>query len=271
MDRLATFLTRFHLNASVFQSGSLCAESHYRQSDGLGYLHVLHKGSLQLETEGKTELSINEPSLVFYMRPTTHRIAPGDNGADVVCGSLDFGIGLENPILNILPEVYVCPLAQLPQLEPSLQVLFAEAFDDHCGRQAIMDRLCEILVILLLRHLMDSQQMQSGLLGGLAHPQLSKAITAFHDRPAESWTLQSLAEQAGMSRARFSMAFRETVGITPGDYVTQWRLGLAKTYMKDGMPLIQVADAVGYASQAAFSRAFSAMFAVSPSVWLKSQ
>ena len=86
------------------------------------------------------------------------------------------------------------------------------------------DRLFEVVLIQILRHLMYSGQTQVGMLGGLAHPRLRQAMVAMHERPAEDWSLERLASIAGMSRSVFANAFRETVGCTPGVYLQRWRV-----------------------------------------------
>jgi len=91
-----------------------------------------------------------------------------------------------------------------------LALIFEEAFEERCGRRALLDRLFEVLLIQIL--LMDNGQTQVGMLAGLAHPRLRLALIAMHERPAEEWSLEALAAHAGMSRSVFANAFRDTVG-----------------------------------------------------------
>jgi AraC-like DNA-binding protein len=88
-----------------------------------------------------------------------------------------------------------------------------------------------------------------------------------HERPAQAWTLESLATEAGMSRSVFAASFRDTVGATPGDYLARWRVGLAQQALRRGRPLKLVADEVGYGSEAALSRAFKTWVGHSPRDW----
>ena len=115
---------------------------------------------------------------------------------------------------------------------------------------------------------MNAKLMGGGILAGLADPRLAKAITAMHERPEQSWSLEQLAESAGMSRARFAVHFREMVGMTPLDYLTDWRIGIAQSQLKAGKSLKLVAPAVGYMSPAAFTRVFSQRIGVSPTEWV---
>lgn len=268
-DRLVWLLECFELRARVFQTGPLCQSASYDAKDGLGYIHLLRHGTLKVVTAAQPVLFLKEPSLFFYMNPTSHRLLPQDDAVEMVCASFDFGAGMRNPLAQALPEVLVLKLADTPALAASLDLLFTEAEGDHCGRQAILDRLIEIVIVQLLRDLMDQNRLQVGLLAGLAEPKLARAINAMHAEPAREWTLETLAAVAGMSRARFAAKFRDTVGMTPGNYLTEWRIGVAQSLLRRGKAVQLVADAVGYASASALSRAFSARLGVSPTDWKK--
>lgn len=269
-DRLASLLNHFQLNARVFHTGDLCNQASFEAAAGLGYLHVLKQGRLEVETPGRASQQLTAPSLLFFMKPVSHRLHPRDpQGAELVCGSIDFGCGRGNPMAATTPCPIVISLAGQTQLLLTLELLFAEAFGQHCGRQTAMNRLCELVVIHLLRHLMDRGEVSVGPLAGLADPRLAKALNAMHDDPGHGWTLDHLAQQAGMSRARFAVNFRQTVGMTAGDYLTQWRLALAQTLLCKGKPVSLVAQEVGYSGPAALGRVFNARLGMSPGTWLR--
>lgn len=269
-DRLASLLSHFELSAQVFHTGKLCQNVRFSANEGVGYIHVLRQGSMQVDTVGAASVHIDKPSMLFYMQPTTHHLLPDtSSGAELVCGAIDFGAGCENPLTQAVPAPLVIPLTEETQLPLTLDLLFAEAFGDVCGRQQAMNRLCELVVIQLMRYLMDNNALDVGPLAGLADTRLAKALNAMHNEPAHNWTLDDLAERAGMSRARFAVNFREKVGKTPGSYLTQWRLGLAQSLLRKGKPVNLVAHAVGYSGPAALSRAFRAEFGLSPNAWAK--
>jgi AraC-like DNA-binding protein len=268
-DRLVELLKYFELRARVFQAGPLCRTSHFDGTDGLGHLHVLQHGKLRVESPGHPPLLLDEPSLFFYINPTSHRLLPKDRQVEMVCASLEFGARLCNPLARALPEVVLIPLRDLPTLDMTLNVLFREANEQHCGRQAVLDRLVEVILIQVLRDLMDRKRLRIGLLAGLAEPRLAKAINAMHADPARNWSLEDLATTAGMSRARFAVRFREVVGTTPGGYLGEWRLGVAQSLLRQGKPVQLVSDVVGYASASALSRAFRAQTGMSPTQWVR--
>ena len=272
MDRLSPLLDRFPLQAKVFHSGPLCGFSGLYEGDSIGHLHLLRSGRVTVSDPQQRQRVVDQPTLLLYPRPYAHRLhAEAADQAELLCATFDFGAGLGNPLLRSLPGAVQVPLGQIASLEPALNLLFDEAFSGRCGRQGALNRLVEYVLILLLRQAMADHLLQSGLLAGLAEPRLAKAFDALHRQPQAAWSLASLAAQAGMSRARFAEHFRQVVGQTPLDYLTDWRLSLARQQLKQGRPLALIAEAVGYASAQALSRVFSQRLGQSPRAWLKAQ
>lgn len=97
---------------------------------------------------------------------------------------------------------------------------------------------------------------------------LGRTIEAMHKHPESAWSLKQLAQCAGMSRARFAAHFRKVVGMTPFDYLTNWRLGIAQTMLRKGNSLKLTASAVGYVNATALTRVFTQRLGMSPSEWL---
>ena len=270
-DNLAGILNRHILSARMFFSGSLCVSETFDDAENVGHLHLIRRGTLTVRSPAHKTLVIREPSLLLYPRPTTHHFRVNEHtGVDLVCARIEFGATTGNPLAQSLPAPLLIPLAKLTTLKAALDLLFQEAMGKHCGRQAAIDRLCELLLIQLLRYVMEEKLISSGLLAGLSDKRLAKAITAMHNAPQRAWSLEQLAKAAGMSRARFAVHFRETVGTTPGDYLAQWRIGLAQALLKKGKPVGLVADAVGYGSTTALSRAFKAHIGQTPTEWFRS-
>jgi transcriptional regulator GlxA family with amidase domain len=173
-----------------------------------------------------------------------------------------------NPLTQAFPEMLVVPLESLKGMGPTVELFFNEAFGEFAGRQTAVDRLAEYLLVLLLRAAIDTRLVDRGVLMGLADARLAKSLHAIHQRPEHAWSLEDLAGKAGMSRPRFAVHFRRTVGSTPFDYLTDWRIGLAQTLLRKGQSLKIVAPSVGFASSTALSRAFSRRIGSSPSEWL---
>ena len=269
-DRLAGLLRHYVLRARVFHSGSLCGSKLYDEDSG--YIHLLRAGAVDVSSRAHGPLRLERPSLLFYPRPTPHRIdADDDAPVDLLCAMVELGSAAGNPLAQALPLVSVLDLCELPQLTNLLEMLFDEAGGNHCGRQAAIDRLCELVLIHLLRELMDRGSASAGLLAGLAEPRLARTLSAIHDAPGQPWSLTSLASLAGMSRARFASAFRDQIGCTPGHYLAHWRIQVACNLLRRGRPVGHIADEVGYGSAQALARAFRTHLGCSPLVWLRRQ
>ncbi len=267
-DRLSSLLQRFELRSQLVSSGVLHHELAIRPEGGAGHLHLLRQGPLRLAGPQRHRRLLAEPSLVFVPQPLAHRVAPTSiEGAELVSAAVHFGAGDENPLLHSLPALLCVPMSQLPGLELTQQVLFAEAMAGRCGHGAVVDRLVEVLVIQLLRHAMAERLVDAGIMAGLSDARLAKAISALHAAPARAWTLEAMASVAGMSRARFAAHFAHTVGVPPGDYLTGWRLGLARRLLRRGLAVKQVAADVGYASPGAFGRVFLQRVGTTPREW----
>jgi len=267
VDRLATLMARFPVSARVFNAGRTCGTV-VLGADGVhGQLHLVRGGVVEV-VHGTDVLRVDRPSALLFPRPLSRCfVGDGPQGADMVCAHLSFEGGAGHPVAAALPDMVCLELARLHGAAPVLALLFEEAFDRRCGRIALVERLFDVVMILVLRELMESGGMRGGLLSGLSHPRLRNALVAIHEAPARAWTLEALADAAGMSRSAFATAFREAVGTTPGQYLQGWRIGLAQQALRRGRALKTIAADVGYGSEAALSRAFKAQCGLSPRAW----
>ena len=269
MDALSPILARFALSARVFYSGALCGVVDFDHSKNVGFLHVLRHGRVRVVQPGVADLEIEGPALLFMRGPSPHRFEVDDrDGAELVCAFIDFGLGQGNPVLRGMPDLLVVRMSDISGIEATLALLFAEGFGEQPGREAAIDRLAEYFVVLLLRHAIVSGVIKGGVLAALGEPRLAKAMLVMHAHPDKAWTVDQLADEAGMSRARFALHFRATVGLSPLDYLTDWRVGVAQGMLKRGKSLKMVAPAVGYTSTVALTRVFVRRVGLAPAQWL---
>ncbi|WP_066098220.1 cupin domain-containing protein [Xanthomonas massiliensis] len=270
-DRLEALFDRFSATAEVFHTGALCGINDLT-AENTGQLHLVRQGEVAVWNNGTFDVQVSEPSLLLYPRPLPHRfVTEATRGADLACANLRFEGGDQHPVAAALPGFVCLPLRQIEGAKATLALLFDEAFSERCGRKALLNRLFEIVLIQVLRHLMEHNHVKVGVLAGLSHPRLRHALVALHDHPQTPWTLEALAAAAGMSRTVFATQFHAVVGLTPGQYLQGWRISLAQLALHRGQPLKFIADAVGYGSEAALSRAFKAQTGASPREWKRAQ
>lgn len=276
IDRLSSVLERFRVQAQLHYSGALCGLNHFDACEGYGYLHVLRRGQLVVRHPGTRDvpksMHFDEPTLLLYPRPFTHHFHnPPQEGSDFTCARLNFDGGSYNPLARALPPLVALPLTRVPGLNLALELLFSETDRVRCGQRLLADRIFEVVVIQLLRWLLDHPQeagVRPGFITGMSDPRLARALVAMHEAPGEQWTLERMAEHAGMSRTAFANTFREVVGQTPADYLGEWRMALAQSRLREGRPIKILADELGYANPSALSRAFTAKVGMSPRDWL---
>jgi AraC-like DNA-binding protein len=134
------------------------------------------------------------------------------------------------------------------------------------GGFLVVQHLAHMMLVQALRlHLAEGLRGSVGWLFALADKQMGAAINAMHDDPAYRWTLQALAERAGMSRSTFALKFKETVGESPMEYLTSWRMLVAGDRLENSAdPISVIARSLGYESESAFSTAFKRVMGCSP-------
>lgn len=154
-------------------------------------------------------------------------------------------------------------------LASTLRHTIEEAGGTHPGSSAMLVRLTELLYVEVLRRYM--QQLPSGHTGWLAgvkDPEVGQALRLLHARPERQWTVKVLAHEVGVSRSGLAQRFTELTGEAPMRYLTGWRIQLAKhLILQVGLSIAEVADRVGYESEAAFNRAFKRHVGEPPVAW----
>lgn len=262
MDRLSALLMRFGYTVTTFFQGAFCGASALAGPAGAGHLHLVRSGQVGFHHEQGPPLLVNTPTLVFYPRPCPHRLEV-EGSAELLCATI-MPRGNPQGLIETLPPVLALPLSQLPELGATLALLLEEAGRDAPGRQLVLDRLFDVLMLQLLRKLLSP--LMAGA-GGLGDNRLSPALLAMHEQPQRPWTVARLAQRCSMSRSKFAVQFHAVVGVTPADYLMEQRIALAKSLLEQGQQVQQVALLTGYASQPGFTRAFQRVCQMSPRAW----
>lgn len=157
----------------------------------------------------------------------------------------------------------------IPRLTQLVRLLGEEAAREDIGRDLILERLVEILLIEALRAA-PAQDMQPGLLRGLTDPRIAMALRGMHGDIERPWTVLDLAREAGMSRSAFFDRFVRMVGVRPMEYLLSWRMAVAKDLLRrGGSALDEVARRIGYGSASTFSTAFSRHVGLPPGRFMR--
>jgi len=261
--------------------------------------HMAMRGSCWLTIDGVAEpLPLTTGDLVVIPRGTAHVLsdAPGREAATVdevvartgfngsgalvfggreaggvcqlFCGHFAFDEAGSHPLLESLPRYIHLPSSRTMNaawLDAIIRFVGAEVWGGRAGADAVVHRLSEIVFIQVIRAFVDHVGEGAGFLAAVLDPKLSRSLARFHAEPARAWTVEAMAKEAGVSRTVFAERFTSLVGMTPLGYAAYWRMHLARREVVAGkLPLIEIAERVGYGSEAALIRAFKRQFGVTP-------
>lgn len=247
--------------------------------DGVGAFE-LKEGDFVLlpEMPGFTLASDLEisPTLVplDHARETRHGTPSGPATMRMLGGYFRFDRANAQLLVKLLPPVVHIRReeAGATRLRRVVELIGEEANANHPGRDLVLERLVEVLLVEALRfRLASAAREERGLLAGLSDPPLARALRGIHVDVARRWTVAELARTAHMSRAVFAERFARKVGMPPMQYLLEWRMAIAKDMLRrERPPLAEVAERVGYQSASAFSTAFTRLTGCSPSEFARS-
>lgn len=196
----------------------------------------------------------------------------GPDRARIVCAFLGCDDRPFNPLLASLPPVIHLSAGESARsagwLGALLNIAVLESGSARAGGENVLSRMSELMFVEAIRRYVESlPPADTGWLAGLRDPMVGRALAALHGAPAEPWTVDRLAHEAGVSRSVLAERFTEMLGHPPMHYLAMWRMQLASRLLADGGQVAEVADAVGYESEAAFSRAFKKLVGAAPGTW----
>jgi len=296
-DLLSEVLTLIRLRGELVYTAFLSEPWGLQFHPGAAHFHFVEAGEAWVTPTGEKPTRVGHGDLVLLPLGKGHVIADtlgspiesigviaaehfdrdalvlrhGGSGpvTQLVGGVFNFDGGPRPTIMSALPPLIHIPRGDAgapPWLEAISRFLVAEAQQSHPGSSLMISRLIDLLVIRTLRSWATSEANRVGWLGGLGEERIGRVLSAMHGDPFRRWTVQSLAEIARMSRSIFAERFTAAVGEPPLRYLSRWWPSISDNLLRTGgLKVTEAAHRTGYASDAAFSRAFKAHFGYAPS------
>ncbi|WP_347814057.1 AraC family transcriptional regulator [Actinomadura sp. 7K507] len=286
---LSDVILSMRIGQPGFARAALCSPwgMAFPPSPGTVGFTVVLRGTCWLLAEGREPVALGPGDVIFTPRgdgigladdPGTplveaeHPPEPPGGEADVVtlCGGYRLDPERTHPLLSDMPAVLHLParLGRHGELRATLDMLGREVEEAHPGGTALVPLLLDMLLLYVMRAWFEDEPRDpsgAGWAAALADRPVSSALHAIHRAPARAWTVQSLADEAGLSRAAFARRFTAATRQPPLSYLTWWRLTTAAGLLRESdASLEQVAARVGYSSQFAFANAFKREYGVAP-------
>jgi AraC-like DNA-binding protein len=234
----------------------------------------LRPGDLAFVRGGADHFVAHEPGAVCVSPDEFRRLYAGGDvelGAQeavFLCGAYQFAGDIGAGLVDALPPVLAFPASVDDPIHGVVTMLSREMAHPRPGQQTVLDRLLDVLVVLGLRTGLARSSNAPAWFRAAADERLSRALQAIHENAGRPWTVEKLARVALMSRASFARVFQRTLGQTPMQYLSDWRMTLARDLLlTDGLSLAQIAERVGYSSQYAFATAFRRHHGEPPGRW----
>lgn len=267
--------------------------------------HYVVEGALRIRVEGDggEGLAIGPGEVVLLPRNDLHRmgsdlglppvaaseiIRPREDGGlftiryggagertQLICGFLGCGSIKGNPLISTLPSLLKLAVDKTRAAEwirSTVQYAATEVASGRPGSETVLAKLSELLFTEAVRRYVETlPEAQTGWLAGLRDPHVARALALLHHDIARRWTIDELCREVGLSRSALADRFVRLIGMPPMHYLASWRMQAATEELRtSGASLAQVAESIGYDSEAAFSRAFKKAFGTAPATWRRS-
>lgn len=306
MDLLSDILTRMRLSGTLYFRTSFTSPWSVKVPpfERVARFHFAHRGRCFVRVEGARDpVLLEQGDLVIVTRGAAHTLycdpktenkavtldkvveqsgftgsgtlVMGETGqnleTELVCGHFAFEEGTSHPLIDALPpHIHIRNYGEIAGswMENTLKVIGTEAGREQLGGDLIALKMSEIIFAQALRTYLKSEGAAQPVFAGFSDPGIARSLNAIHDDPAHPWTLERLADIAGMSRTSFATKFSAYLSMTPMGYITHWRMQIARQLLADtAAPIIEIAENVGYQSEAAFGRVFKKCFDAAPATF----
>lgn len=303
MGALSRLLSLYPVQAALdirCHFGAPWVLDHAAEPAGVAPYHLVVSGGGWLDVGAQRRITVQAGDILLFPHGTPHKLHTGDPAArppveraatseqvvrvrenggdgvitDLLCGRLEFGSAAQNPLLAALPELIHVRTAgrdDFAGLQGLMAMLRVETATARPGARAVVSQLASALFALLMRAWLEQASAMPGLFALLAEQRLQAALQAMLAEPERPWTLEELAGLCHMSRATFARVFQKAAGDTPAALLTQTRMAKAASLLAQGrLPVGQIAEQVGYHSEAAFNRVFKRSYGIGPGAYRRS-
>lgn len=270
-DALSSLLRTVHLRGGRVRRG-FSAGPVALSISGRRVVHLAVSAGMTVRVGGAT-VPLGPSDMALLPRGDDHELS-GPAGADWVTGEYMADHAVADPVLAVLPPVIHCSGAapDAHWLRASLELLLVETDSPSPGSHAMAARILDLLFIHALRQWAAQEDSGPGWLTAAMDPRLGPVLTAVHAHPEHPWSIDELARVASLSRSALAARFTRSLGVPPAAYVAAQRLDRAADLLRvTDSPVAEVGRAVGYASEAGFSRAFHRRFGAPPLRWRSRQ
>lgn len=284
-DRLSALLRQIDFSARVFFREGYCGEWAVDTSGSTHVpFHLVSYGEGWVHTDHAAPRRLVAGQLAFFPHDTKHVLSASDvpptrDGINrppperlsgeitrLVCGYFRFDQKTAAPLLASLPSMVVLDLSDSsdPATRDLVSLWMREAAGQSLGADLAVDLFAELVFVHMLRSEISSGRLR-GVIGALGDARLGAVIAGVHSDPGAAHSLAAMAEQAGLSESALTQRFRKQIGMTPGQYVKHWRMLAAARMLTDSAAsVLEISESVGYQTEVAFRKAFSAHFQIAP-------
>lgn len=285
-DPISEIIGLMRLRSRVYATPRLCGRWRLDAAvHGAATFHFVVRGGAWLHLGPDTvPAALRAGDLVVFPRDVVHTFSSDANlpaaarfssnqqsgpVAELVCGQFELAEPAASMLLDSLPPVLIIDGdAAIPGLSGLGRLLASEADARALCRQLVLDRLSDVLFVAILRYAVATQRVSRGVLAGLGDPGLARALTAMTREPGSDWTIARLAACARLSRTTFTQRFASLVGEPPISWLTRLRMERGAHLLADRTRSVgQVAEVLGYRTEAAFRRAFKRSRGIGPGAY----